>query len=118
MILEFLPCVMCSCVIMTFKVEREMGIEPTSQAWKAWILPLNYSRKKWAEEDSNPRSDNATDLQSVLVGHLSICPIMGKWSWREASNPRPTDYKSVALPTELRQQICQNFKRGISLPKK
>ena len=26
-----------------------------------------------------------------------------KWSWREESNPRPADYKSAALPTELRQ---------------
>ncbi len=26
------------------------------------------------------------------------------WSWRRASNPRPADYKSAALPTELRQQ--------------
>ena len=26
------------------------------------------------------------------------------WSWREASNPRPADYKSAALPAELRQQ--------------
>ncbi len=26
-----------------------------------------------------------------------------EWSWRRESNPRPTDYKSVALPTELRQ---------------
>ncbi len=25
------------------------------------------------------------------------------WSWRQESNLRPTDYKSVALPTELRQ---------------
>ena len=25
------------------------------------------------------------------------------WSWREESNPRPADYKSAALPTELRQ---------------
>ena len=28
---------------------------------------------------------------------------MTKWSWREESNPRPPDYKSDALPTELRQ---------------
>ena len=27
------------------------------------------------------------------------------WSWRRDSNPRPSDYKSDALPTELRQQI-------------
>ena len=26
------------------------------------------------------------------------------WSWREESNPRPADYKSAALPTELRQR--------------
>lgn len=25
-------------------VERLMGIEPTSQAWEARILPMNYSR--------------------------------------------------------------------------
>jgi hypothetical protein len=27
------------------------------------------------------------------------------WSWRRDLNPRPPDYKSGALPTELRQQI-------------
>lgn len=27
------------------------------------------------------------------------------WSWRWGSNPRPADYKSAALPTELRQHI-------------
>ena len=31
------------------------------------------------------------------------------WSWREESNPRPADYKSAALPTELRQQNPQPF---------
>jgi hypothetical protein len=25
------------------------------------------------------------------------------WSWRRESNPRPSDYKSDALPAELRQ---------------
>src|SRR5690242_15020933 len=28
------------------------------------------------------------------------------WSWRWDSNPRPPDYKSGALPVELRQQDC------------
>ena len=27
-----------------FKMERVMGIEPTRPAWKAGILPLNYTR--------------------------------------------------------------------------
>ena len=30
------------------------------------------------------------------------------WSWRRDLNPRPSDYKSDALPAELRQQ-CWNF---------
>ena len=29
------------------KLERETGIEPASLAWKARVLPLNYSRKPW-----------------------------------------------------------------------
>ena len=38
-----------------------MGIEPTPSAWKAEVLPLNYTRKLnikqqwWREEDSNLR---------------------------------------------------------------
>jgi hypothetical protein len=27
------------------------------------------------------------------------------WSWRWESNPRPADYKSAALPTELHQRM-------------
>ena len=27
-----------------FEVERAMGIEPTSKAWEAFILPMNYIR--------------------------------------------------------------------------
>ena len=34
-----------------------MGVEPTTSAWKAEVLPLNYTRiKKWSEwQDSNLR---------------------------------------------------------------
>ena len=34
-----------------------MGIEPTSSAWKADVLPLNHTRKVYisARRDSNPR---------------------------------------------------------------
>ncbi len=27
-------------------MERAMGIEPTSKAWEAFILPMNYARKR------------------------------------------------------------------------
>src|SRR5712672_854790 len=30
-------------------------------------------------------------------------PTRATWSWRRDLNPRPSDYKSDALPTELRQ---------------
>ncbi len=42
------------------------------------------------------------DLQSVPFGHSGIPPYM-IWSWWTDSNPRPADYKSAALPTELHQ---------------
>ena len=28
-------------------MERAMGIEPTSKAWEAFILPMNYARKRY-----------------------------------------------------------------------
>ena len=37
-----------------------------------------------------------------------IVPSFILWSWRRDSNPRPSDYKSDALPTELRQQSGDN----------
>ena len=40
----------------------------------------------------------------VPCAALTGYPVRGPWwSWREDLNPRPADYKSAALPTELRQ---------------
>ena len=76
-----------------------------------------------------PPKRNATDLQSAPFGHsgtlphikfplpgtcLPICSAVRnlfnclqtkKWSWWTDSNPRPADYKSAALPTELHQRF-------------
>ena len=79
----------------------------------------SFSNWLWARMDSNHRTPKRTDLQSVAVGHLATCPI-----WRFAShydgrtetlrpskshlsesNQRPTDYKSVALPAELKWRV-------------
>ena len=30
-----------------FRMERAMGIEPTSRAWEARILPMNYAREDY-----------------------------------------------------------------------
>jgi hypothetical protein len=76
-------------------MERETGIEPALVAWKATVLPLNYSRpnhlrprikpfKKywksftnswWREVDSNHRRHEPADLQSAPVGRLGIPPV-------------------------------------------
>ena len=45
-------------------MERAMGIEPTSGAWRALILPLNYARKWCRVRESNPQS---TDYKSVAI---------------------------------------------------
>ena len=37
--------------------------------------------------------------------NLFVFPANYVWSWRRELNPRPSDYKSDALPTELRQQV-------------
>src|ERR1700720_615578 len=36
---------------------------------------------------------------------FAACRIFVSWSWRRDLNPWPSDYKSDALPTELRQQF-------------
>ena len=43
---------------------------------------------------------------------IALSPNLLKWSWREESNPRPADYKSAALPTELRQLSGQSHGRS------
>ena len=56
------------------KLVRAMGIEPTTSAWKAEVLPLNYTR-------------------NLLSNALCI------WSERQDSNLRPPAPKAGALPS-------------------
>ncbi len=69
-------------------MERETGIEPALVAWKATVLPLNYSRAArnpvlawrdwWREVDSNHRRRKPADLQSAPVGRLGIPPVVAQ----------------------------------------
>ena len=74
----------------------------------------------WERMDSDHRSMKATDLQSAPFGHSGTLPFRfsrknlsgltdRKWSWWTDSNPRPADYKSAALPTELHQRLTLNY---------
>ena len=76
----------------------------------------------WRGEDSNLRRRSPSDLQSDPFGHSGTSPYMSfsaplclapdisnQSRWSE-SNRRPTDYKSVALPTELHRQRAKEGK--------
>ncbi len=59
-----------------------------------------------------PPKSLTADLQSAPFGRSGTLPsysvwlrVHKKWSWWTDSNPRPADYKSAALPTELHQQL-------------
>ncbi len=61
----------------------------------------------WARKDSNLRSRKTADLQSAPFGHSGTYPNKRTtMSRRRESNPRPADYKSAALPTELLRQYA------------
>ena len=63
-----------------------------------------------------PPKSLTTDLQSAPFGHSGTppysirCPPAAEraWSWWTDSNPRPADYKSAALPTELHQRVLSS----------
>ena len=63
------------------------------------------------ETGFEPVKAKPTDLQSVPFGQLGNSSKL-LWSWREDLNPQPTDYKSVALPIELRQLIKTKWRPG------
>ena len=58
------------------RAKTAIGISPVIEAVQAYVDPTPISRRDFFWE----------------------------WCWHQESNPGPTDYKSVALPTELRQQ--------------
>ena len=59
-------------------LERVAGIEPASSAWKAEVLPLNYTRiakVKMVEGDGfEPSKHEAADLQSAPFDHSGTPP--------------------------------------------
>src|SRR5215472_2981461 len=84
-------------------MERAMGIEPTSEAWEASILPLydarsfrtpaiipdNFSRSIAASRQADLRKNNLSFMESTAVGlilfsiatntKLSLLPISRVW---------------------------------------
>ena len=81
---------------------RAVGIEPTLKVLETLVLPLNYARKMEGEGFEPPNPKERIYSPPRLASSLSSQNI--KKCRPEDLNPRPTDYKSVALPTELGRQ--------------
>jgi hypothetical protein len=64
-----------------------------------------YSLPPLAAWVSPPKSSRAM----TLAGDPADARPFAGWSWRRESNPRPADYKSAALPAELRQQTNTQY---------
>ena len=65
----------------------------------------SYAKQEWIQDLSNhwlgyQDSNLGCRYQKPVPYRLAIPQ---RWCWLRESNPRPTDYKSVALPAELNQ---------------
>ena len=78
-------------------LEPVTGIGPAYPAWKAGVLPLNYT-DGWCREQIPPTPGGCLSFQAVR--RKSFGEVMGypAWSHQTDSNRRPADYKSAALP--------------------
>ena len=68
-----------------------MRIELTYQAWKACVLPLNYTRRADVSEPLNADSNISIKIYTTI---RKECP-------GAELNRRHMDFQSIALPTEL-----------------
>ena len=59
------------------KIERAMGVEPVSEAWRASVLPLNYTRIPSAMQSKR----HVAERVSVFLSLSS--PRCEFWLWKE-----------------------------------
>jgi hypothetical protein len=78
-------------------LERETGIEPASLAWKAKVLPLNYSRLRLGRDAEHPPISPSNGHVIRIQPHC--CQFASNFWWRRLdSNQRrrkPTDLQSA-----------------------
>ena len=80
------------------------GFEPPKAS------PTDLQSVPFGRSGTPPKIDYYYALKTVYVLiTLFLKNPLNTWSQRRDSNPRPTDYKSVALPAELRWHMT-NFK--------
>ncbi len=91
-------------------LERVVGIEPTSSAWKAEVIAtIPYPHFQMVVGGGFEPPKLSRQIYSLIPlaareSHQQFKPLqsfINKWCRHQESNSGPTDYKSVALPTEL-----------------
>ena len=98
-------------------IVRECKIKFANLLTHPALSPIYQYRWRIMVEEGGfePPKRYATDLQSAPFGHSGTLPYLINavraevfWSWLTDLNPRPADYKSAALPTELHQHdgVC------------
>ena len=73
-------------MIFIIDLERAMGIEPTSEAWEASILPMNYAREKTGKLILTPDKPIRQWLFSPLSRFLAEGP--GRGAYFRSVRPR------------------------------
>ncbi|MDI3523342.1 MAG: hypothetical protein PWQ27_947 [Kosmotoga sp.] len=81
-----------------FVAFRFLGHRVTSSVF-LFIYNINNGGKGWVRTTVGVPP---ADLQSAPFDHSGTLPPLTVWSQRRDSNPQPADYKSAALPVELR----------------
>ena len=70
---------------------------------------MMFAATWWRRVDSNHRSETQQIYSLPPLATRELLH-MKFWSWWTDSNPRPADYKSAALPTELHQHVGRNWR--------
>jgi hypothetical protein len=96
----------------SFSPLASQSFQPTSfsKSGKTKIRANGYcakatTRRKTSEWSASEKP--VAPLFEFLLPAGNSSPNFAYWSWRRDLNPRPSDYKSDALPTELRQRRAQ-----------
>ena len=66
--------------------------------------PHHCDKRYYTASNSRCQHFLSTFFASLKIKTPQVLRRNNQWSWREESNPQPADYKSAALPIELRQR--------------
>ena len=88
------------------------GLNPAPDRFRRYP---NVAAVRVQRTNYKPLSTEAARLSPARAARQCCAVAISAWSWRRDSNPRPSDYKSDALPTELRQRSqTSNYRDSVS----